>query len=119
MDAAWLGSDSAEPDFLEQLTSGQLRRLLESCAINDDLTETTPDLVQVIAHSSHTSATLASAWRDFQEAIRDAFALHLGKRAWWEFFCRQDVGSYPQEQAVEIKLSLADDAWGLITNGYP
>jgi hypothetical protein len=95
-----------------------MRRMLEACAIND-LTETTPELVQLIADSSHTSATLMSAWTDFREAIRDAYALHHGTRAWWEFFSRQDLGSYPEIQAVEAKLSMADDAWWLITSGYP
>jgi hypothetical protein len=114
---AWADDDSEESDFLEQLTSGQVRRMLESSAINGDLTGPVPDLVHTIAHSSHTSATLASAWSDYQEAVRDAYALHLSKRAWWEFFCRQDLGSYPQEQAVEIMLSHADDAWYLIIGG--
>jgi hypothetical protein len=114
----WADDDdnSEEAGFLRQL-SGQIRRMLESSAINGDLTEAVPDLVQIIAHSSLTSATLASAWRDFQEAIRDAYALHLSKRAWWEFFPGQDLGSCPQEVAVEIKLGDADDAWCLIING--
>jgi hypothetical protein len=118
-EGAWVDDDSDESDFLDQLTSGQIRRMLQSSAINDELTEAVPDLVQTIAHSSHTSATLASAWRDYQEAVRDANALHLSQRAWWEFFCRQDLGSCPQEQALEIKLNDADDAWCLIMNGYP
>lgn len=116
-DESWLGSGPAEADFLDQLTSGQIRRILEGCAINDDLTDIVPDLAWIIADSSHTSATLTSAWNEFQEATRDAYALHLGKRAWWEFFCRQDLGSCPEAQAVEVKLSLADDAWCLITHG--
>jgi hypothetical protein len=110
--------DSEQSDFLDQLTSGQIRRMLEGSAINGDLTEAVPDLVLMLAHSSHTSATLASAWDDFQEAVRDAYALHLSRRAWWEFFSRQDLGSCPQEQAVEIKLNDADDAWCLIVNGW-
>jgi hypothetical protein len=109
--------DSEEPDFLGQPTSGQIRRMLERSAINGDLTEALPDLVQTIAHSSHTSATLASAWRDFQEAVRDAYALHLSRRAWWEFFWGRDLGSCPQELAVDIKLGHADDAWYMLMNG--
>lgn len=116
-ESAWADDDSEESDFLDQLTSGQIRRMLESSAINGDLTEAVPDLVMILAHSSHTSATLASAWDEFQEAVRDAYALHLSRRAWWEFFCRQDLGSCPQEHAVEIKLNDADDAWCLIMNG--
>jgi hypothetical protein len=114
----WANDDSEESDFLQQLTGGQVRRMLESSAINGDLTEAVPDLVQAVAHSSHTTATLSSAWRDFQVAVRDAYALHLSKRAWWEFFSRQDLGSCPQEMAVEIKLGDADDAWCLIVNGW-
>jgi hypothetical protein len=113
----WADDDWTEPDFLDQLTSGQIRRMLENHAINDDQAGDVPDLIQMIAHSSHTSATLESAWDDFHDAVRDAHALHLSKRAWWEFFCRQDLGSCPQEQAVEIKLGDADDAWCLIMNG--
>lgn len=109
--------DSKEPDILRQLTSGQIRRMLESSAINGHVTEALPDLVQTIAHSSHTNATLASAWRDFQEAVRDAYALHISRRAWWEFFCGRDLGSCPQELAVEIKLGHADDAWYMLMNG--
>jgi len=115
----WADDDLEESDFLDQLTSGQIRRMLEGSAINGDLSEAIPDLVQTIAHSSHTSTTLASAWSDFQEAVRDAHALHVSTRAWWEFFLRQDLGSCPQEQAVELKLSDADDAWCLIMNGCP
>jgi hypothetical protein len=115
---AWADDDdSEEPDFLRQSTSGRVRRMLERSAINGDLTEALPDLVQTIAHSSHTSATLASAWRDFQEAVRDAYALHLSRRAWWEFFSGRDLGSCPQELAVEIKLGHADDAWYMLMNG--
>jgi len=103
---------------MSQITSGEIRGILEGCAINDDLTNIVPELVRVIADSSHTNGTLTSAWNEFQEATRDAYALHLHKRAWWEFFGRQDLGSCPEEQAVEMKLSLADDAWGLIRHGY-
>ena len=108
-------SDSGDPDFLDQLTRGQIRRILESSAIND-LTDTVPELVETIAHSSHTNATLASAWRDFQEATRAAHALHLVQRAWWELYCQQDLGACPEAAAAEIKQGQADDAWYLITN---
>jgi hypothetical protein len=116
-DEAWTDDDAADADFLDQLTSGQIRRMLENYAINDEQAGAVPDLVQTIAHSSHTDETLTSAWDEFHEAVRDAHALHLSKRAWWEFFCRQDLGSCPQEEAVEIKLNDADDAWCLIMNG--
>jgi len=116
-DEVSLSSDCDDDDFVGELTRGQIRRILEGSAINEDLTAPIPELVYLVAHSSHTDATLASAWAEFQQATRDAFALHIGRRAWWEFFRPQNVGSYPQAQAVEIKLSLADCAWCLITNG--
>lgn len=119
VDESWLSSDCEDSDFMGELTRGQIRRILEGSAINDDLTATIPELAYIVAHSSHTSATLASAWADFQQATRDAYALHIARRAWWEFFRPQDLGSCPQVEAVEIKLSLADDAWCLITNGEP
>jgi hypothetical protein len=118
-DASWPSDDGADSDFLGELTSGQIRRMLEGSAINDKFTRSIPDLVHQVAHSSHTSATLASAWADFRDATRDARALRLGRRAWWEFFRPLDLGSSPQAEAVQIKLSLADDAWWLITNGEP
>jgi hypothetical protein len=119
VDEPRLADDSENPDSLNYFTRGQIRRILENSAINDHLTKTIPELARVIAHSSHTTATLARAWSEFQQATRDAYGLHLGQRAWWEFFSRQDLGSCPQENAVEIKLSRADDAWCLITNGEP
>jgi hypothetical protein len=118
-DEASFSSDCDDDDFLGEFTRGQIRRILEGSAINEDLTAPIPELVHVVAHSSHTSETLASAWADFQQATRDAYALHIGRRAWWEFFRPQNVGTHPQAQAVEIKLSLADCAWCLITNGEP
>jgi len=93
--------------------------MLERSAISDNLLESIPELAYLIAHSSHTNATLASAWIQFQEATQDAYALRLGQRAWWEFFRPHDLGSSPQAEAVEVKLSMADDAWCLITNGEP
>lgn len=118
-DVSWLGDDCEDSDFVGELTRGQIRRILEGSAINDDLTKTIPELAYLVAHSSHTSATLASAWADFQQATREAYALRIGRRAWWEFFRPQDLGSSPQAEAVEMRLSLADDAWCLITNGEP
>ena len=118
-DASSLSSDCADSDFLGELTSGQIRRMLEGSAINDRLTRFIPELVYLVAHSSHTSATLASAWSAFRDATRDAHALRLGRRPWWEFFRPHDLGVSPQADAVQIKLSLADDAWWLITNGEP
>jgi hypothetical protein len=94
--------------------------MLERSAINDELTDDdVPELVHLVAHWSHTSTTLVSAWIEFQQATRDAYALRLGGRAWWEFFRPQDLGSRPQIKAVEIKQALADDAWCSITNGEP
>ena len=119
VDVTGLSDDCEASDFRDEFTRGQVRRMLEGSAINDNLLETLPELVSLVAHSSHTSATLGSAWTEFQEATRDAHALRVGVRAWWEFFRPQDLGSCPQAEAVEIKPSLADDAWCLITNGEP
>jgi hypothetical protein len=118
-DGSSLSGDCEDADFVGELTRGQMRRILEGSAINDDLVTAVPELACFVAHSSHTSATLASAWADFQQATRDAYGLHIGRRAWWEFFRPQELGSRPQAQAIEVKLSLADDAWCLITNGEP
>jgi hypothetical protein len=118
-DASWLSDDCADSDFLGELTSGQIRRMLEGSAINDKLTRSIPELVYLVAHSSHTSASLARAWSAFRDATRDAHALRLGRRRWWEFFRPHDLGPSPQAEAVRIKLSLADDAWWSITNGEP
>jgi hypothetical protein len=93
--------------------------MLECSAINDNLTNPVPELVSLVAHSSHTSATLAGAWTEFQQATRDAYALRVGRRVWSEFFRPQELGSYPEEEAVTIKLGVADDAWCLITSGKP
>lgn len=117
-DASWLASPADEPDLLDQLTSDQLRRLLERCAL-DDRTRNIPELVLAIGHSSHSAATLTSAWREFRQATRDSYALRLRTRRWTEFFGREDLGTHPDEDAVELKLHQADDAWWLITNGLP
>jgi hypothetical protein len=112
-------ANGADSDFLDDLTRGQIRRILEGSAINDNRAKAVPELASLVAHSSHTSVTLASAWADFQQATRDAYALRVGRRAWWELFRPHDLGSSPQADAIEIELSLADDAWYLITNGEP
>src|SRR5262245_57873003 len=38
--------------FLDQMTVGEVRRILEGCALHD-VTRVVPELVQLIAHSSH------------------------------------------------------------------
>jgi hypothetical protein len=103
-------------DFVDQLTGDQLRQVLEGCAL-DDVERIVRPLVKSIAHSSHTATTLASAWSNFQRSTRDAYALHVGASRWWDFFKREELGSHPAEDAVELKLREADDAWWLITNG--
>jgi hypothetical protein len=112
----WMASPTAEPDFLEELADGQLRRMLEGCAL-EDLTRIIPEIVQVIARSS--ADTMTTAWNDFREATRSAGALRLGAHHWPEFLDRANLGSYPEEDAVVIKLGEADDALWLITNGPP
>lgn len=105
-----------EPDLLEHLSSAQLRHLLEGCAL-DDMARIVRPLVQIIAHSSHSAVTLASAWGEFRTSTRDAYALHVGACRWSDFFRREELGSYPAEDAVERKLREADHAWQLLTNG--
>ncbi len=90
--------------------------MLEGCALNDVVRILRP-LVQIIAHSSHSASTLATAWSDFRKFTREAYALHVGASRWSEFFRRDELGSYPAEDAVELKLRAADDAWWLLTNG--
>ena len=104
------------PDLLGQLTSDQLRQMLEGCALND-VTRILRPLVQIIAHRSHSAATLAYAWSDFRRSTREAYSLHVGASRWSEFFDRDELGSYPAEDAVELKLRAADHAWWLLTNG--
>jgi hypothetical protein len=92
--------------------------MLECSAINDNLAKTVPELISRVAHPSHSNVTLAGAWTEFQQATRDAYALRVGRRAWWEFFHPQELGSpRPQVEAATIKLGVADDAWCLITSG--
>jgi hypothetical protein len=104
------------PDLHDHLTSDQLRHLLEGCAL-DDVARIVRPLVQVIAHSSHSAATLASTWGEFRKSTRDAYALHVGTCRWSDFFRREELGSYPAEDAVEMKLRQADHAWRLLTDG--
>jgi hypothetical protein len=115
-DAQWIGSPATVPDQLDHLTSLEVRRLLDDCAL-DDLRRALPELVCAIAHWSHTAATLTGAWDRFREATRDAYALHVGTRGWQEFFEREELGSCPDEDALWIKLGQADHAWRLITTG--
>ena len=107
-----------EAASLDRLTIGELRRILEGCAL-DELGRVVPELIQLVAHSSHTRATLAEAWNDFEEATRDAYALQLRMRDWSEFFRHDELGAQPDDAAVAIKLTDADEAWRLIICGVP
>lgn len=104
-------NDQQGQDFLSQMTFGEIRRILEGCAL-DDPTTVVPDLVQLIAHSSHTPATLASAWSQFEEATRDVYALHLRIRDWSALFRHDET-----DDAVALMQSYADEAWRIITLG--
>jgi hypothetical protein len=117
-DASWLAGPAGQPDLLDQLTSDEIRRLAEGFALGYS-TRNVPDLVQAIGHSSHTAATLTSAWREFRESIRDMYALRLRSRNWTGFYWREDEGSHSDAAALEQKARQADDAWWLITNGLP
>jgi hypothetical protein len=111
-----LVEDQESQDFLDQLTFGEIRRILEGCAL-DDPTKVVPELVQLIAHSAHTPATLTRAWSEFEEATRDVYAMHLRNRDWSALFRRDEASSDPDEDATALMLSYADDAWRLITRG--
>jgi hypothetical protein len=102
--------------FLDQMTVGEVRRILEGCALHD-VTRVVPELVQLIAHSSHTPATITRAWSEFEEATRDVYALHLSIRNWSALFRRDELGACPHEDAAQSVLSYADYAWQLITRG--
>ena len=102
--------------FLDQMTVGEVRRILEGCALHD-VTRVVPELVQLIAHSSHTPATITRAWSEFEEATRDVYALHLRIRNWSGLLRRDELGTCPHEDAAESMLSYADYAWRLITQG--
>jgi hypothetical protein len=118
-DASWLAGPVGRPDYLDQLTSDEIRRLLEGCAL-DDVTRNVPDLVHAIGHSSHTTATLTSAWSNFRQSTRDAYALRLRARNKAARGEHDNLGArLLAAEAVELKLRQADDAWRLITNGLP
>lgn len=108
--------DEESQDFLDQLTFGEIRRILEGCAL-DDPTKVVPELVQLIAHPAHTPATLTRAWSEFEEATRDVYTMHLRNRDWSALFRRDESSSDPDEDATALMLSWADDAWRLITRG--
>jgi hypothetical protein len=108
--------DSPAQCFLDQMTVGEIRRILEGCALHD-VTRVVPELVQLIAHSSHTPATITKAWSEFEEATRDVYALHLRIRKWSALFGRDELGACPDEDEEENVLSYADYAWRLITRG--
>src|SRR5262249_58044643 len=100
------------------LTSDEIRRLAEGFALGHT-TRNVPELVQAIGHSSHTAATLTSAWREFRQSTRDVYALRLRTRNWTGFYWREDPNSCSNADALELKVHQADDAWWLITNGLP
>jgi hypothetical protein len=89
--------------------------MLEACAV-DDLTRIIPQIVQVVAHSS--GETMTTAWNDFREATKKARPLGLDGHD-CPFLHPANPGSYPQEDAVVIKIGQANDVWWLITNGLP
>jgi hypothetical protein len=107
---------TSEPDFLDLLTIGEIRRMLEGCAL-DDVSQIVPELVGLIAHSSHTRATLTSAWNEFADATRDAFALHARLRDGSDCFGRAQFGADHGADAVVAMMTYADEAWQLITRG--
>jgi hypothetical protein len=108
--------DQAGESFLDQLTVGEVRRILEGCALHN-LSRAVPELVQHIAHSSHTPATITKAWSEFEEATRDMYALHLRGDDWSAGFKAADQNPCPDQELVAIVRSYADYAWQLITRG--
>jgi hypothetical protein len=113
--ASWLSSPAAEPALPYRPERGQLVRMLEACAV-DDLTRIIPQIVQVVAHSS--GETKTTAWNDFREATKKARPLGLDGHD-CPFLHPANPGSYPQEDAVVIKVGQANNVWWLITNGLP
>ena len=113
--AWWLSSPPAESAFRYHLERGQLVRMLEACAV-DDLTRIIPQIVQAVAHSS--GETMTTAWNDFREATKSGGPLGLEGHD-CPFLHPANPGSYPQEDAVVIKVGQANDVWWLITNGLP
>jgi hypothetical protein len=107
--------DQAGESFLDQLTAGEVRRILEGCALHD-LSRAVPELVQHIAHSSHTPATITKAWSEFEEATRDMYALHVrGDPSALVRGTEQNSGS--DQEMVAILRSYSDYAWQMITRG--
>ncbi len=117
-DASWLTGSARQPDFLDQLTSDEVHRLAEDWALAGGTTNV-PELVHDVAHSSHTAATLTSAWREFQQCTREARELRMRTRKWAECYGREYVGQCPDTGAAILKARQADTAWWLITNGLP
>lgn len=117
-DASWLAGPAGQPDVLDQLTSDEVRRLAEGFALGYN-TRNVPELVKAIGHSSHTAATLTSAWREFRQSIRDLHALRLRTRNWTVPCWQPNEVSSRDANLVELKASQAEDAWWLITNGLP
>ncbi len=122
VDASWMPSPPAEPEFGDQPAGSQLHRVIEGCAL-DDLAQIIPEIVQVIARSS--ADTMTSAWNDFREAAWNAQALRLGPGLWAESLDPSpddpdpypgEAATYPDEDAVVIKVGQAPDALWLITN---
>lgn len=102
--------------FLDQLTAGEVRRILEGCALHD-LSRAVPELVQHIAHSSHTPATISKAWSEFEEATRDLYALHLRGDDRSAVFRGTQQSLCPDQEMAAIVRDYADHAWQLITRG--
>jgi hypothetical protein len=114
-DDPWSGRPEIS-DVLDHFDGDQVRQLLEGCAL-EDVTRIIRPLVRTIAHSSHTATSLASAWTEFARFTREAHALHFGTSLWSDYFQRDELGTYPAEDAVERKLRDADHAWRLLTDG--
>ena len=108
--------DQAGESFLDQLTVGEVRRILEGCALHD-LSRAVPELVEHIAHSSHTPATITKAWSEFEEATRDMYALHLRGDERSAAFRGAEQSRCPDQEMVAIVRNNADYAWQLITRG--
>jgi hypothetical protein len=118
MGASWLAGSDGRPDFLDQLTNEEIRRLAEDWALEGS-TRNVPELVHEVAHSSHTAATLTGAWREFQQSTRDARELQMRIRKWAERYGREYLGQCPDTRAALLKARQADATWWLITNGLP
>jgi len=108
--------DQSGASFLDQLTVGEVRRMLEGCALHN-LSRAVPELVQHVAHSSHTPATITKAWREFEEATRDMYALHLRGDESSAAVNATDPKPRPDQELVSLVRSYADYAWQLILRG--